>query len=90
MISGLDARGLVSKGATLVDVRTPAEFAAGHIEGAINIPVDQISKRLPEFGARSDAIVLYCRSGARSGSARSILERHGFSDVHNLGAMSRW
>ena len=84
------ARALVDDGAHLVDVRTPAEFASGHIEGAVNIPVDQIGGRLDEIGKPDETVVVYCRSGARSARAKRTLEQAGFADVHNLGAMSRW
>ena len=84
------AHALVDDGAHLVDVRTPGEFAAGHIDGAVNIPVQEIAERMDEIGKRDEPVVLYCRSGARSGRAKRILEQAGFASVHNLGAMSRW
>lgn len=89
-ISGAEAKQLVSSGAMLIDVRTPSEFSSGHIQGAVNIPVTQIDARLPDLGEKSDPIVLYCHSGARSARAKRILERAGFTSVSNLGAMSRW
>lgn len=77
---------LISMGALLVDVRTPEEFSAGHIDGAINIPHDQTLERLAEFGSDKDkSIVVYCRSGNRSGKAHSILVEQGFSSAHNAG-----
>jgi phage shock protein E len=87
---GVDAamlRQKIQAGALVVDVRTPAEFAAGAYPGATNIPLDQIEKRLADFGDRKRAIVVYCRSGNRSGQAKVILEKHGFSDVTNGGAL---
>jgi phage shock protein E len=89
-ISSAQARQLVSEGALLVDVRSPEEFSAGHIEGALNIPVGELAQRLTELGDKHEPIVLYCRSGARSGRALSLLQRQGFTAVSNLGAMSRW
>jgi len=89
-ISGAQARELVSRGALLVDVRSPEEFDTGHIEGAINIPVGELPQRLTELGDKDEPIVLYCRSGARSARALSLLQRQGFTAVSNLGAMSRW
>ncbi len=88
-INDADARRLVEEGATLLDVRTPAEFAAGHANGALNIPVDQISDRLGEV-PRDKPVVLYCRSGMRSGRAASALQRAGYEQVHNLGPMPNW
>ena len=79
-----------SPGARLVDVRTPSEFAAGHIPGAINIPLQQLDSRLTELQPKDTAVVLYCRSGSRSGNAARMLKNAGFAAVHNLGPMSRW
>jgi phage shock protein E len=89
-VTGADARRLVREGARLVDVRTPSEFAAGHIEGALNIPVQELGDRLQELEPRDQAVVVYCRSGHRSGNAARLLTRAGFPTVHDLGAMSRW
>lgn len=86
-----EARAKVEQGATLLDVRTPQEYAAGHIDGAINIPVQQLAQRLSELGDKKDTpIVVYCRSGARSAQATSILRGAGFSAVQDIGPMSAW
>jgi phage shock protein E len=74
----------------LVDVRTPAEYGAGHIENAINVPVENIMKG--DFGALALApkdapIRLYCRSGARASYALPFLQAEGFTDVVNLGSL---
>lgn len=77
---------LVSMGALVVDVRTPEEFAAGHLDGAINIPHDQTLARLTEYGSDKDrSIIVYCRSGNRSGKAYEILVEQGFTSTHNAG-----
>jgi len=89
-VSSEQARQLVQAGARLVDVRTPSEFAAGHIPGAINIPLQQLDSRLAELPPKGTPLVVYCRSGNRSGSAKRVLENAGFSAVHDLGPMSRW
>ncbi|MFN0063295.1 MAG: rhodanese-like domain-containing protein [Myxococcaceae bacterium] len=89
-VSSERAHELVSQGAKLVDVRTPEEFASGHIAGAINIPVSQIEARAHELGAKEGPLVVYCHAGVRSRRAADILERAGFKLVHDLGAMSRW
>ncbi|TGL86758.1 rhodanese-like domain-containing protein [Leptospira congkakensis] len=78
----------IDSGALVVDVRTVAEFQSGHFPGAINIPVDQVSKRLDEFGDKNKSIIVYCASGGRSGSAKSFLESVGYSDVTNAGGLS--
>jgi rhodanese-related sulfurtransferase len=75
---------LVKKGAFLVDVRTPAEFADSHVPGSLNIPLDKISSQLDRFKGKEN-IVVFCRSGNRSSQAKSILERNGFKNVINGG-----
>ncbi|MGC6415481.1 MAG: rhodanese-like domain-containing protein [Bradymonadia bacterium] len=89
-VDPLQAKALVDKGARLVDVRTQAEYAGGHIQNAINIPLSQVKARLAAFGDKGSAIVLYCRSGHRSGKAKEILEAAGFTQVLNLGGIDRW
>lgn len=89
-VSSADARQLVQAGARLVDVRTPGEFAAGHIAGAINIPVQELANRAHELQPKDATVVVYCRSGQRSGSAARMLKSAGFARVHDLGPMSRW
>ena len=84
-----EARAKVEAGAVLLDVRTPGEFAQGHIPGALHIPVQELSQRLGELDP-SVPHILYCRSGARSSHAASMLKAAGFSEVHNLGPMSAW
>ncbi len=89
-ISSAEARALVRDGARLVDVRSPGEFAAGHIDGALNLPVAEIVHRVGEIGPPDKPVVLYCASGVRSAAAARMLKSKGFADVRNLGAMSRW
>ena len=84
------AHTLVADGAALIDVRSPEEFASGHIEGARNIPVGEIGARSADVGKKDAPVVVYCRSGMRSAQAKSTLESAGFTQVHNLGGMSRW
>ena len=86
----IGAKGLVDAGARLIDVRTPGEYSAGHIKGAVNIPLQEMDKRLSEFGPKDGVIVLYCRSGNRSGQAKSKLDQAGFTQTHNAGGMSAW
>ena len=88
-VSGADAKKLVAEGAALVDVRTAAEFSAGHLPGAVNIPVQDLDGRLGEL-EKSRAVVVYCASGQRSSRASRALEKAGFSAVHDLGGMGRW
>jgi phage shock protein E len=74
----------------IVDVRTPEEFAAGHVPGALNLPLQQLAGRQAELGPKSTPITLYCRSGARSATAAALLARAGFTRVTDIGAMSNW
>lgn len=82
------AKEKIKNGAMIVDVRTPEEFAAGHYKKAINIPLQEIDKRLSEFGPTNKAVVVYCRSGNRSGKAKDILRKAGYSDVTNAGGLA--
>jgi phage shock protein E len=84
------AKTLVKNGAKLVDVRSRAEFAGGHIEGAINVPVGDLERREAELGPKETVLVVYCASGMRSARAKGILNGLGRTNVHDLGAMSRW
>jgi phage shock protein E len=89
-IQGGDARKLVAAGARLLDVRSPEEYAGGHLPGAINIPVQELDRRVAEVGPIDGELVVYCRSGHRSGRATELLRQHGFTKVHNLGPMTAW
>ena len=74
----------------VIDVRTPQEFAAGHVNGAINIPYDEIEANgstLARF-KKDDNILVYCKSGRRSEIARQTLTKLGFSKVRNGGGMN--
>lgn len=89
----LGHRELVARGAPLIDVRTPQEFQAGHVEGAVNIPVDQVGARLDEIkglvAGKDNTLVVYCRSGNRSAHAARALRAAGY-EVVDFGPMSAW
>lgn len=85
---GADAREWVSAGALLLDVRTPEEYAGGHIAGARNIPVHELAAQLSGLPRDRD-VVVYCRSGGRSAAAAGMLVRAGFR-VLDLGPMHAW
>jgi phage shock protein E len=69
----------------VLDVRTPKEFAEGHVPGAINISHDELEARLPELEADRDRdVVVYCRSGKRAGIALDMLEKAGFKRLYHL------
>lgn len=73
----------------LLDVRTPEEFAEGHIAGAVNIPLDSLSSRLSEVPT-DEPVVVYCRSGNRSAQAVEILQDAGYTQVRDLGGLVTW
>lgn len=81
----VDYAELVKNGAIIVDVRTPGEFAQGHIKGSVNIPLDTIRNRVSELKNKNKTIITCCRSGARSGTAKSILADAGV-ECYNGGA----
>ena len=71
-----------------MDVRTPEEFADGHYPGAINIPHESILDGLNQLGVTtSTAVILYCRSGNRSGQAEQALREKGFTEARNAGGL---
>lgn len=74
----------------VLDVRTPQEFAEGHVPGAVNISHDQLAARLAEVPKDQD-VVLYCRSGRRAGMAADVLRAHGYTRLSHLdGDMQAW
>jgi len=75
---------LISAGAFLVDVRTPEEFESGHVSASVNIPLDEVAERISEFEGKNHVIV-FCRSGNRSGMAKAILAQSGITNVTNGG-----
>ena len=78
---------LIKNPATLlVDVRSPWEYETQLIPGAKNIPLEEIALRVAEFKSIHTPVVLYCRSGNRSGMAVTILKQYGIADVYNGGS----
>jgi len=75
---------LIENGAFLVDVRSPQEFGEGSVKGAVNIPLDKVQSQLAKFNNK-EQIIVFCRSGNRSGQAMSVLNQNGFTNVTNGG-----
>jgi phage shock protein E len=74
----------------IIDVRTPAEFAADHIKGAINIDHEVIARDIAKAGVnKDDRVILYCRSGRRSGLAMNTLKSMGYSKAENVGGIEQ-
>ncbi|MGW7378303.1 rhodanese-like domain-containing protein [Streptomyces sp. NPDC054794] len=75
---------------TVVDVRTPGEYASGHLPGALNVPLDQIRRALPALRAAHGELLLVCASGARAENARGILAEHGIAAGTLTGGTTGW
>jgi len=86
----VDIATLIGDGALVVDVRTPEEFAGGHIKDALNIPSNGIRQLLSHKKISKDrTIIVYCHSGARSAGARRALISNGYTNVINGGSLHR-
>jgi len=93
-ITSAELAGRIGNGTApaIFDVRTPEEYAEGHVPGAINIPHDLLPDRIDEFAPYQDMeVVVYCRSGKRAGIAETALATAGFRNVRDLeGHMQQW
>lgn len=86
-----EAKAMVAKGALLLDVRTPEEFAGGHLDGAVNVPVQVLDSKWASLNVPPEReVVVYCRSGRRSAQAKAVLEGKGVKRVVDVGGMSNW
>lgn len=84
------AQEYLKKGALVIDVRTPAEFSAGHLPNAINIPLAQIESGSPlPLKNKNQVLLLHCQGGMRSAKATKLLSGMGYVNVFDLGAYSR-
>lgn len=86
------ARKLIAEGAAVIDVRSPDEFASGHVPTATNIPVDQVASRIADVESlvhhdKTKPVVVYCGTGNRAGKAKAQLETAGFTQVVNGGGL---
>lgn len=75
---------LIAKGAVIIDVRNPGEFAARNHKGSINIPLQQIAQSMDKIKAHKKPIVVCCASGVRSAKAKSMIAKEGI-EVENAG-----
>lgn len=79
---------ILKEGGALLDVRTPQEFAGGALPGAQNVPLNGIPNVLQSL-PKDQPVLLYCRSGARSGMAQRFLVQEGF-EAHNIGGYAQF
>jgi rhodanese-related sulfurtransferase len=91
-VSAADAVRLMNQGALLLDVRTQAEFASGHIIDARHVPQEQVAQAGETFKRHKEKVVITCcETGMRSGAAARVLKAQGFSKVVNLrGGLQAW
>lgn len=80
----VDYNELMAKGAQIIDVRSPGEYAGGHIKGSKNIPLQSLGNNLSKIN-KTKPVITCCASGMRSSSAKSVLESNGFKEVYNGG-----
>ncbi len=73
---------------TIIDVRTSSEFGVSHYPDAINIPLDELSRHLSLLKEDNKPVILYCRSGNRSGIGMNFLHQQGLKEVYNGGGLS--
>lgn len=81
---GIDFRKLIEAGAVIVDVRSQGEYRSEHIPGSKNIPLEQVKSKVAELKKSGKPVITVCRSGARSGMAKSVLAAAGV-EVYNGG-----
>lgn len=79
-----------TRGAVLLDVRTPQEYREGHIPGSKNIPLQEINRINTVADEKGTPLFVYCHSGARSRQAVSTLQRMGYQNAKNIGGISAY
>ena len=92
-VSILQATQLINQGKTvLVDVREPAEYAAGHLRDSRNIPLKELAKRMSElYKFKTKAVIVVCHTGVRAPRATAQLKNAGFGEVYSLdGGLAAW
>lgn len=88
-LSCKEIKELMSTGGQLIDVRSTVEFAQGALEGAKNIPIDTIHYALNSID-KDKPVILYCRTGKRSGMVKGLFDQLGFDQVHNIGSYQNY
>lgn len=77
----------VTKGAVLLDVRTAGEYAEGHIENSLNLPLQNIEQAVSVIKDKNTPLFVHCRSGGRSASATAALKKMGYTNVSDIGGI---
>jgi phage shock protein E len=80
---------LTNEGAVILDVRTPVEFSEGHLDGAINIPIETLRDRLTQLQNRKVPIIACCNDGSKSWYAKNLLDASGYTRVYDAGSWSK-
>ena len=83
--AGIDLKALIAGGARIIDVRSAAEYANGHVKGSTNIPLGILTNKAGRF-KKDEPIITCCASGVRSRSGKAILQSNGFTHVYNGGS----
>ena len=78
----------IVSGGQLIDVRTPAEYSSSHIDGAINLSLQDIQQGSVPSVSKDKPVYLYCHSGSRSGQATRVLKAAGYQNIVDLGAIA--
>ncbi len=93
LMTAIEGKDLIDSGValTIIDVRTPDEFATGHLEGAVNSDIEggQFSTYIATLD-KTATYVLYCHSGRRAALAAQAMADAGFTDVHDIGSIADW
>ena len=85
-----DKKFVIDENSLVIDVRTEQEYKEGHLKNAVHIPYDEIKNKINAYVKDKDQkIILYCRSGRRSGIAEKTLKELGYSTVTNAGAYEK-
>ena len=79
----------LEQGAQLIDVRTPMEYSQGALSDAVNMPVERFQHMMEDIDPKKP-VLLYCRTGARSGMVKNYLDQLGFNQVHNIGGINQF
>lgn len=88
-IKSIDYAQLIQDGAIVLDVRTTSEYAAGHIHGSINVPLNKLIQHLKKLKDKDKTIITCCASGSRSAEALNVLKYNGYTSIYNGGSWYR-